>query len=247
MVSAASFPHVFETPDFQPPSARVPVVQRTKASVALVPSAELAGILAEDAADGFLTVRVPAPKPNDRGHLALLLEEAIEVALERHGGSPPGLLTESDLGASLADQLYRARLLEFRGLTIALGPLAALVGSSGTLDLEDSAALRFWCDTPSEWPVRLVLDAENALIGVYGPPRPLGELVPNTTDADDADDAPDSDVRASGDDGDGPVEVGELAHALLETLANDAPASADAPAETASVEPAPLEPAPRAA
>ena len=123
-------------------------------------------------ARGFLPGLVPAPKPADRGHLALLVEEAVELALERHGGLPPGLTTETDLEASLADQLYRARLLEFRGLAIAVGPLAALAGASGTLDFEDSAVLRFWCDVPNRQAVRLVFDTENALVGVYGPPRP---------------------------------------------------------------------------
>ena len=103
MVSAASFPHVFEAPDLEAERPPVPSVFRAKESVGFVPATDLARILEQDAAAGYLPVIVPAPKPADRGHLALLVEEAVEVALERHGGSPPGLLTESDLDASLSD------------------------------------------------------------------------------------------------------------------------------------------------
>jgi hypothetical protein len=158
-------------------------------------------------------VPVPAPKPTDRGHLALLVEEAVEVALESRGGSPPGLSIETDLESSLADQLYRARLLEFRGLALALGPLGALAGASGILDVDDSAALRFWCDASKDRPVRLLVDAENALVGVYGPPRPLGELVPNPGPSRD----------------EGPVAAGDLARALVAALAGPAPLAGHEP------------------
>lgn len=224
MVSAASFPHVFETPRLEAERSLVPVVSTSKGSVGFVPSADLARILEQDAQDGFLTVTIPAPKPVDRGHLALLVEEAVEVALERHGGSPPGLLTESDLDASLSDQLYRARLLEFRGLTIAFGPLAALAGASGVLDVEDSAALRFWCDAPTSRPVRVRLDEENTLVGAYGPPRRLGEMLERASKP----------LRAVPDDE--PVPAGELARALVVALAE--PAS-DVPSVDEAIEEAP--------
>ena len=131
---------------------------RSDCRVELVPGSEVSKTLDENASQGFLPVLVPAPKPGDRGHLALLIEEAVEVALERHGGSPPGLSTEADLEASLADQLYRARLLEFRGLALAVGPLTAHVDAAGVLDLEDSDALRFYADAPKHHPVRLIAD-----------------------------------------------------------------------------------------
>jgi hypothetical protein len=226
MVSAASFPHVFEAPDLEAERSPVPSVFRAKESVGFFPATDLSRMLEQDAAAGYLPVTVPAPKPADRGHLALLVEEAVEVALERHGGSPPGLLTESDLDASLSDQLYRARLLEFRGLAIALGPLSALAGASGVLDLEDSAALRFWCDAPKGRPVRVRLDDENSLVGAYGPPRPLGDVI---------DAAP---VSVNTEPNEGPIPAGELARALVVALVT--PPAEATPAE-ATPEPTPAE------
>jgi hypothetical protein len=190
-------------------------------SIRFVPRSEFEKILAESASAGFLPVLVPAPKPADRGHLALLVEEAIELALERHGGSPPGLTTETDLDASLADQLYRARLLEFRGIAVAVGPLAALAGVPGILDVEDSAVLRFWCNARRDRAVRLLLDSENAALGVYGPPRPLGDFVPDAASAPRVDSEP--------------VPAGELARALVVALAEaDAGEAADVAPDAAA-------------
>src|SRR5688572_6597552 len=186
---------------------------RSDFRVEFVPGSEVSKTLDENARQGFLPVLLPAPKPGDRGHLALLIEEAVEVALERHGGSPPGLSTEADLEASLTDQLYRARLLEFRGLAIAVGPLTALVDAAGVLDLEDSAALRFFAEAPKHHPVRLIVDRENALVGVYGPPRPLGDMVSGTEE--------DQKIE-------GPVAAGDLARALVVAL-TDAASSDEVP------------------
>jgi hypothetical protein len=174
-----------------------------------------------------LSVEVPAPKPTDRGHLALLVEEAVELELERHGGSPPGLSTEADLDASLADQVYRAKLLEFRGLAVALGPLAALADSSGVLDVEDCAALRFFCDAPERHPLRLLLDSDNALVGVYGPPRALGELLSSSVRVQPNEAAPELDVTPD------PAPVGARSEPPL--FAEEAP-------ETSQIRPAPLGP-----
>jgi hypothetical protein len=180
---------------------------RSEYQAQFVGGSEIERTLDENASQGFLPVLVPAPKPADRGRLALLVEEAVEVALERYGGSPPGLSTEADLEVSLGDQLYRARLLEFRGLAIAFGPLTSLVDSAGVLDTEDSAALRFFCESPKHHPVRIFADRENALVGVYGPPRPLGDMVASSP----------GDERAEA-----PVAAGDLARALVDAL-TDAP------------------------
>jgi hypothetical protein len=160
-----------------------------------------------------------------------LVEEAVEVALEQHGGSPPGLSTEADLEASLTDQLYRARLLEFRGLVIALGPLTSLVDSAGVLHVEDSAAVRFFCEAPKHHPVRIIVDRESACVGVYGPPRPFGDMIASTAD----------DERAEG-----PVPAGDLARALVVALADSASSDAVSPSERAVAPepPAVAEPAP---
>ncbi|HEX6274129.1 MAG TPA: hypothetical protein VFZ53_13870 [Polyangiaceae bacterium] len=215
-----------ESPASFQPRALVRAVHREEISVRFVPGSEFETILAESASAGYLPVFVPAPKPAERGHLALLVEEAVELALERHGGSPPGLTTETDLDASLADQLYRARLLEFRGIAIALGPLSSLAGVPGILDVEDSAVLRFWCNAPKDRSVRLLLDSENAELGVYGPPRPLGDFVPAAA----------SPLRVDCE----PVPAGELARALVGALTDGTPepcAESDAMPSAHSSEP----------
>jgi hypothetical protein len=203
MNSAALVPGGFDSPFSGARNDRTSDVRPSPGGARLVPGTELSELLAENARDGFLAVSVPAPKPADRGRLALVVEEAVEQALERHGGCPPGLAGEADLDASLADQIYRARLLEFRGLALALGPLGALIGAAGALDLEDSATVRFLCGAPSGHAVRVLLDDTNASLGVYAAPRPLAELVPS--------EAP----PASGT---GPIAVGELAQALVLAL-----------------------------
>lgn len=126
---------------------------------------------------GLLPVPVPAARACDRGKLALVLEEAVEVALERRGACPPGIGAASDLDASLSDQLYRARLIELRGLCLAVGPLEAIATLSGALDAEDSAVLRFWLEATRTRPLELALDARNRSIAVYGPPVELADLI----------------------------------------------------------------------
>jgi hypothetical protein len=143
---------------------------------------------------GLMSVSIPAPRAADRGKLALVVEEAIESALERRGACPPGIGAASDLDASLGDQLYRARLVELRGLFLALGPLEGIAGLSGTLDAEDSAVLRFWLEAPRTRPVEVALDERNRSLAVYGPPvvlesllageqRPIAETVPDVSPA----------------------------------------------------------------
>jgi hypothetical protein len=134
---------------------------------------ELNDLVAEADQNGLLPVVVPAPAASERGRLALVIEEAIEIALERRGACAPGVGAASDLDASLSDQLYRARLLELRGLMLHLGPLEATTNLGGALDAEDSAVLRFWLDAPATRPVELCVDARNAYLGVYGPPLAL--------------------------------------------------------------------------
>jgi hypothetical protein len=143
---------------------------------------------------GLLCVRVVAPRAADRGKLALVVEEAIETALERRGACPPGIGAASDLDTSLGDQLYRARLVELRGLFVALGPLEGIAALTGALDVEDSAVLRFWLEAPRSRPVELALDRQNCAVAVYGPPvllenllagesEPMREAVPDVAPA----------------------------------------------------------------
>jgi hypothetical protein len=131
--------------------------------------------MAEADREGLLPVLVPPPGASERGRLALLIEDAVESALERRGACAPGIGAASNLDASLSDQLYRARLLELRGLVLHLGSLDAATNRAGALDAEDSAVLRWWLEVPATRPVELYLDASNAELGVYGPPLPLSE------------------------------------------------------------------------
>ncbi len=127
--------------------------------------------------EGLLVATFEPPGPSERGRLALLVESAVENALEGRGAPPPGIGASSDLDASLSDQLYRARLVGARGLALAVPPLEGIANLAGALDAEDSAVLRWWFAASRERPVRLILDSKNRYLGVYGPPASLLELV----------------------------------------------------------------------
>ncbi|HEY0464228.1 MAG TPA: hypothetical protein VGC79_08470 [Polyangiaceae bacterium] len=127
--------------------------------------------------DGYLSVVLSPPGPGQRGELALVISEAIDGALEQRGACPPGIGAASDLGASLSDQLYRARLVELRGLALALPTLEGIANLAGALDAEDSAVLRWWMAATRERPVRFYIDAKNRYAGVYDRPTPLQELL----------------------------------------------------------------------
>ncbi|HVJ13976.1 MAG TPA: hypothetical protein VM686_00985 [Polyangiaceae bacterium] len=145
--------------------------------VRLVPTDALDDFLASAAASGLLAVPVPAPGPAERGRLAVVIEEAIETTLGQRGACAPGVGAGTDLDGSLSDQLYRARLLEQRGLAIGLPSLDGIATLGGTLDSEDSAVLRWWLRAASERPVHVYVDEGNRFLGVYGRPTPLHEVV----------------------------------------------------------------------
>jgi hypothetical protein len=130
---------------------------------------------AED--DGYLSVVLAPPGPGQRGELALVISEAIDSALEQRGACPPGVGAATDLGASLSDQLYRARLVELRGLALALPTLEGIANLAGALDAEDSAVLRWWVAATHERPVRFYIDARNRYAGIYDRPIPLQDLL----------------------------------------------------------------------
>jgi len=127
--------------------------------------------------DGYLSVMLSPPGPGQRGELALVISEAIDGALELRGACPPGIGAATDLGASLSDQLYRARLVELRGLALALPSLEGIANLAGALDAEDSAVLRWWMAATRERPVRVYIDAKNRYAGVYDRPTPLQDLL----------------------------------------------------------------------
>jgi hypothetical protein len=146
-------------------------------NVKLVSSTDLLDHLAEADRAGLLSVLVPPPGPGERGQLAVVIEEAIESCLIRRGACGPGIGAAADLDGSLSDQLYRARLVELRGIALGLPPLDGIATLAGTLDAEDSAVLRWWLRAATERPVHVYLDERNRYLGVYGRPVPLHELV----------------------------------------------------------------------
>ncbi|HYQ14589.1 MAG TPA: hypothetical protein VEQ58_02495, partial [Polyangiaceae bacterium] len=140
----------------------------------------LTELLVDAEADGFLMVQLDAPGPGHRGRLGVLIEAAIEVALERRGACPPGVAAATDLALSLADQLYRARLVELRGVALGLGTLGGIADLDYTLDTEDSAVLRYLLTAAALHPLRLYLNAADRGLRVFTVPIALHELMPGS-------------------------------------------------------------------
>ncbi len=128
-------------------------------------------------ASGWLLVSVPPLGPGARGQLAARIEEAIDTALQRRGAAPSGVGADADAPRILDDQLYRARRLGLRGLTIALESLSGLIGPQGALGDEDSACLRFWSTAAATQPVALWLAPTDVGLRAYGPPVALQSLL----------------------------------------------------------------------
>ncbi len=148
--------------------------------VQLVAAEELPEQLSAAERAGLLAVTLPPPGPAERGRLAVVIEEAIETCLSKRGACAPGIGAGSDLDGSLGDQLYRARLVELRGLALGLPALDGIATLGGTLDAEDSAVLRWWIRAANERPVYLYLDEGNRYLGVYGRPIALHEVLAKT-------------------------------------------------------------------
>ncbi len=145
--------------------------------VAFVQTSEISAHLTHAARSGLLTVEVASPGPAARGRLARVIEAAIEDALLARGACAPGVGASASLDASLSDQLYRARLLELRGMALGLRGLLGLSDLRGALDPDDGAALRFYVRAATEAPIQLFFDRENLKLGVYGAPEPLMDVV----------------------------------------------------------------------
>lgn len=140
----------------------------------------LAELLSGADAEGFLTVQLDAPGPGHRGRLGVLIEAAIEHALERRGACPPGVAAATDLALSLADQMYRARLVELRGVALGLGTLGGMADIDHTLDTEDSAVLRYLLTAAALHPLRLYLNAGDRGLRVFTVPVALHDLMPGS-------------------------------------------------------------------
>jgi hypothetical protein len=144
---------------------------------------ELPSQMLEAERHGLLPVELGAPGPADRGRLSLHIEAAVEGALLRRGACAPGVGAAASLEASLNDQLYRARLLELRGMALSLPPLYGIADLSGALDPDDSATLRFFCEAARRVPLRVLIDEDNRNLCVYTRPEPLRKLIEQAASA----------------------------------------------------------------
>jgi hypothetical protein len=140
----------------------------------------LAELLTDADAEGLLTVQLDSPGPGHRGRLGVMIEAAIEGALERRGACPPGVAAATDLALSLADQLYRARLVELRGIALGLGTLGGMADADHTLDTEDSAVLRYLLTAAALHPLRLYLNAADRGLRVFTVPVAIQDLMPGS-------------------------------------------------------------------
>src|SRR5690606_30322836 len=121
-------------------------------------------------ARGYLWIPLTAPGPAHRGRLGLYIEETIENELEERGALPPGIVASTGLDASVSDQLYRARLIEMRGIALGIPSLEGITNLGRNLDADDSSVLRCWLAPTSDRPVRLLVSAENSKLRVYPSP-----------------------------------------------------------------------------
>ncbi|HVW24580.1 MAG TPA: hypothetical protein VHC69_04390 [Polyangiaceae bacterium] len=133
--------------------------------------------LSEARAGNLLWVELMPPRPAVRGRLCLLIEGAIERALDARGAPPPSELATTTRDEIVADQIRRALVSGTSGIALWLSSLEAIAGPDLALDTGDSRTLCFWLDTASERPVRLGFDAVNRSLGVYLPPRSLQSLL----------------------------------------------------------------------
>lgn len=149
--------------------------------VALVEPDGLSAMGEAASARGYLWILLRRPGPQHRGRLGLYIEETIEQQLEDRGALPPGIHASTGLDASLSDQLYRARLVEMRGIALGIPSLEGITNLGRALDAEDSAVLRWWMASTSDRPVRMVLSNENTRLRVYPSPvlfQSLFEVAP---------------------------------------------------------------------
>jgi hypothetical protein len=169
--------------------------QGDRGEVFLAEAVQKVNLAASALQASWLFAEIAAPAPALRGRLALLIETAIEDALQQRGAAPPGVGASSDLDASLSDQLYRARQVGARGLALAFGSLEGIANLAGALDAEDSAVLRWWFHAADERPIRIALDASDRFLGVYSAPTTLGALLEGKAYPAANEDGADTDLR----------------------------------------------------
>ncbi len=191
MTTLASEREPIEPPQDSPPKA-VKRSVRTENAIGGV------RFLADDLFETHLTeltqhraivVRLDTIEASMRGQLVDAIDAAIERELGARGGAPPGVGSNCSAVEVLSDKLMRARSVGgARGIAVALGPLSALIGDHGALEVEDSHALRTLAAAARKKRMTLVLRASDEAIEAFGDPIPLASLLgceptkPVTTD-----------------------------------------------------------------
>lgn len=138
-----------------------------------------------DAAE-FLWVEVAPPKPSVRGRLSLLVEGAIERALDARGAPPPAVTSSASFEPSLDDLLRRARVSGSAGIALWL-PSLSDIATGSVLDPGDSGTLRAWLRATRDKAVKIGFHCQNLPLGVHLEPLPLAALIrPEVRDDDEA-------------------------------------------------------------
>lgn len=138
----------------------------------------------------LLWVEVAPPSPSRLGALGRTIRDAVDAALDRRGAPGPGLPPHCDDIEALNDRLYRARLVELRGIALWLPTLEGIAGSELALETADSDALRCYLQATRERPLWVYLDDANRRLGVYTAPVPLNALVVQASTFIDLDHSP---------------------------------------------------------
>lgn len=139
-------------------------------------AAEKETFASEANAADFLWVEVAPPRSSVRGRLALLIEGAIERALESQGAPPPALGSGPSFEPSLNDLLRRARVSGSVGIALWIPSLSS-IAAGGVLDPDDSGTLRAWLRATRDKPVKIGFHCENLPFGVHLEPLPLAALL----------------------------------------------------------------------
>ncbi len=175
------------------PSPSTPAEPAFDGEVRFVGADAFAAQVTDLRAKGALVVRVGlfGARP---GTLAERAEAEVEEMLRGKGAGAPGLGAEADPCAILADQLFRARRLGFRGLALMMPALRPLALRLGALDATDAAHLRFLHDATKDRPLVLVLSEEERLLPVFARTVPLEDHLDPLVDVVDEGFEPDDEL-----------------------------------------------------
>jgi hypothetical protein len=131
---------------------------------------------------GRLTISPQSPRAFEENGAVSSMSEWLNREIETHllslGASPATASIDADASTYLCDQAYRARLLGYTGLALALPSLVHFSSTNG-LNSSDSWALLDFCKIAAELDVELRFAAHDAQLNVVPRPVPLEQLVPS--------------------------------------------------------------------